>query len=145
MDTTQSSELHGSATGTVEELSSGLTREWLYDGQIVVYTVKDVRRETIDAWLETFTTDIMNWPADGIFRVVHDLSIAGGITPYGRTRGQEMFNTCPEVLTWAALVLPDTFVNDLIRIFLRTQSTHTESRVRECFTTREDALKWLLR
>ncbi len=129
----------------VEQLSSGVTREWLHDRQIVVYTVKDVRRETIDTWTEAFKSDIGDWPADRLFRVVQDLRLAGGTTPYGRARGQEMFRTRPEVRVWTALVLPDTFVNTLIRLFVRAQATRNATRVREFFTTREEALTWLLR
>src|SRR5262249_33856073 len=145
MDTIQSSTQPENASGPVEQLSSGLTREWIHDGQIVVFTVKDVRRETLDNWTAAFKEAINNWPADRLFRVIQDLRLAGGITPYGRARGQEMFHTRPEVRVWSALVLPTTFANNLIRLFVRAHRSPDGTRVREFFNTREEALAWLLR
>jgi len=145
MDKTLSSTPPETVSGPIESLSSGVTREWIHDRQIVVFTVKDVRRETLDIWTEAFKSDIKNWPADRLFRVIQDLRLAGGITPYGRTKAQEMFQARPEVRVWSALVLPSTFVNNLIRLFVRAQNNPNPMRIREFFRTREEALRWLLR
>jgi hypothetical protein len=145
MNDTPSSVPSENVSGSIETLSSGVTREWIYDRQIVVYTVNDVRRESLDVWTDAFKSDINSWPADRLFRVIQDLRLAGGITPYGRTKAQEMFQARPDVRVWSALVLPSTFVNNLIRLFVRAQNNPNTMRVREFFRTREDALTWLLR
>lgn len=145
MDTTKSSIPPETSSSPIEQLSSGVTREWIHDGQIVVFTVKDVHRETLDIWTAAFKESIKDWPVDRLFRVIQDLRVAGGITPYGRARAQEMFHTRPEVKVWSALVLPSTFANNLIRLFVRAHRSPDATRVREFFNTREEALSWLLR
>ncbi len=128
----------------VEQLSQGVTREWLCDGQIVVYAVLDVRRESIDTWVDAFTTDLMNWPADQPFRVIHDFSAPGAVTtPYARARAQEIVDVRPEIKGRAAVVLSASVFNSLIHLFLNRQSNSTP-RVRKTFMSREAAIAWLL-
>ncbi len=128
----------------VEQLSQAVTREWLCDGQIVAYTVTDARRESVDAWVNAFKEDIMNWPLDRPFRVLHDLSARGAVsTPYARMRAQEVVAVRPEVKGRAALVLSGSLVNSLIHVWLNRQSEKTP-RIRKTFLTREQAIAWLL-
>ncbi len=128
----------------VEQLSPGLTREWLCDRRIVVYTVTDVRRESVDAWVDTFKTDTMNWPANQPMLVIHDFTAPGAVaSPYARARAQEIVEVCPEVKGRAALVLSPSVFNSLIHLFLNRQNASTP-RVRKTFMSREQALAWLL-
>ncbi len=128
----------------VERLSRAVTREWLCDGQIVAYTVTDAHRESVDTWANAFKADIMNWPLDRPFRVLHDFSAQRAVsTPYARTHAQELVLLRPEIKGRAALVLSGSLVNSLIHVFLNRQSESTP-RVRKTFLSRDQAIAWLL-
>ncbi|MCC7449677.1 MAG: hypothetical protein IT324_19820 [Anaerolineae bacterium] len=127
----------------IEQLSPTLSREWIADGHIVVYTLQDGTRTTIDRWVKAFTADIAAWPEDRPFLVIHDFSARQvTTTPYGREGGDKLVNVRPEVKGRVAVLLPKTIAAHLIRLFL---DQHTKGgRERRIFTSREDAIKWLL-
>jgi hypothetical protein len=131
---------------TVEQLSSGVTREWLFDRKIVVYTVLDPRRETVDTWMNAFEADLMSWPADRPFLEIYDLSTPlAALTPYVLARAQKMVFVRPEVKGRCAIILPGHFVNQLVRIFLDRQEKRISNvpRVRKLVANRELAIAWL--
>ncbi len=130
-------------SSNIERLSPGLTREWL-SGRVVIYTLTDSRRETIDAWVAAFKADIANWPADRPFLVLHDFSIKGAIsTPYGRRRAQELVDARPDVKGRAAIVFPrNALMITMIQLFLSQQ--RNPARQQHVFSTRELGIAWLL-
>jgi hypothetical protein len=131
------------ASSGIEHLSPTVTREWLFDRQIVVYTLADPRRETVDTWINAFRSDIMNWPADRPFLVIHDFSVKGSAsTPYARTRAQELVDMRPEVRGRAAVVLPQSSITiAMIQVFLSRQ--RKTARTQRAFARREQAIAWL--
>ncbi len=136
-----------SGPSNVEQLSSGVTREWLFDRKIVVYTVLDPRRESVDTWCSAFKTDLMNWPADQPFLLIHDLSSPKATaTSYALARAQEMVYIRPEVKGRAGIILPENFVSQVIRVFLNRQERRVAvvPRARKVFVNREQAIAWLL-
>lgn len=132
---------------SIEQLSPGVKREWLFAGKIVVYTVTDSRRESVDAWISAFKSDLMGWSADRPFLLIHDISVRdAAATPYLLARVQEMVLVRPDVRGRAAIILPGNFVDQMIRIFLDRQEkrvTHIP-RERKIFASREQAIAWLL-
>jgi hypothetical protein len=141
--TTPTAESPTSPSTSVEQLGHGLSREWLLDRRIVVYTARDASRPVVDAWVETFKKDIVAWPADRPFLVMHDLSAKNiAATPYGRRRAQEMVDIRPDLKGRAAIVVANTFTMHLVELFLRNQKQHTP-RLRRLFFSREKAFEWL--
>ncbi len=130
-------------SSNIERLSPGLTREWL-SGRVVIYTLTDSRRETIDAWIAAFKSDIAKWPADRPFLVMHDFSVRGAIsTPYGRSRAQELVDARPEIRGRAAIVFPrNTLMITMIQSFLSRQ--RNPARKQRVFPSRELGIAWLL-
>ena len=125
-----------------EQLSAGVRREWLLDGRIVVYVLGNSSRETADVWVETFKADIMRWPADRPFLVLHDLTAKTvAATPYAVWRAREMVESRPELAGRAALVLADTITAHMAELFLRRQ--RQKPRLRQVFYERERAIEWL--
>ncbi len=132
------------ASSSIERLTPGLTREWLYDGTIVVYTLVDAHRETIDAWIDAFKADIGRWPAERPFLLMHDFSVKGVIsTPYARSRAQELVDARPDVKGLAAIVFPrNSLMITMIQLFLSRQ--RHAARIQRAFPSREQGLAWLL-
>ncbi len=144
MDSDQPVMPQSTPSDSIEQLSSGLTREWVCGRQIVIYTLTDVRRETADTWAAAFKSDILAWSSTQPFRVIHDFSSSQVIsTPYGRKRAQEMVDTRPDIRVRAAFVLSGSALSQLIHIFLNHQN-HSALRLRRTFRTRKEAIKWLL-
>ena len=134
-----------SSSGVDEQVSPGLTREWLCDKRVVVYTLANVHRSTIDTWIDAFKADILNWPADQTYLVMHDFSTKKvDATPYGRHRAEELLWLRRELKGRAAIVLPHTIAAALIQVFVRIAQTKGTPRVQQVFTSRDAALKWLL-
>ncbi|MCC7447205.1 MAG: hypothetical protein IT324_07300 [Anaerolineae bacterium] len=131
------------ASPCIEQLSPHLTREWLYDGRIVVYAFNSSDRDTVALWAETCKADILACPPDKPFLVLHDFSAKGiMVSPYGRDRAEELAHFHPEVKGRAAVLLPPTIASHLIRLFM-VQKPHT-CRQRKMFESRGAAIKWLL-
>ncbi len=145
MDNDHSAQPQPTHSDHVERLSQAVTREWLYDGQIVVYTLADVRRESVDTRVNAFQADMGVWPADRLFRVMHDFSTPGAVaTPYSRARAQEIIDLRPEIRARVAVILSGTVFNRLIHLFLNRQRSST-TRIRRTFMSREQAIAWLSR
>ncbi len=128
---------------SLEQISPSVSREWLFDKRIVVYTVMDAHRESIDVWAGTCTADIASWPGDRPVLIMHDLSARGiALTPYARERSQPMMDMRPEAKGRVAIVLQPGIAASLIQLFLRPE--RKAPRVRRAFTSREKAIEWLL-
>jgi hypothetical protein len=126
----------------VEQLTAGITREWILDRRIVIYAGINLSRAAIDSWYEAFKADIMAWPVDRPYLVVHDLTHKNvALTPYARKRAQDMVYLRPDVKGRSALIMRNTFASHLIDMFLRQQ--RNTPRERRVFYTREKAIEWL--
>ncbi len=132
-----------SSPRAVEWLSAGVSREWLFDKKVAVYTVLNASRESVDTWAETCKTDINNWPANQPVLLMHDLSAKGiALTPYARERSQAIAATRPESRGRIAVVLSSSLAASLIQLFLRTEKR--TPRIHRAFSSREKGLAWLL-
>ncbi len=127
-----------------EQLSPTVRREWLLDGRIVVYVLTSSSRATADVWVEAFKADIMRWPADRPFLVLHDLSAKTvAATPYAVWRAKEMVNSRQDLGGRAALVLSNSITAHMTELFLARQPQ--KPRLRQAFYNREKAIEWLKR
>jgi hypothetical protein len=127
---------------SIEELAPGVTLEWLFDRQMVVLTLQTAAREAIDATLERIKHIMETWPADRPYIAMQDLSYPKlNMTPYARERIKEPQQWCPELGGYIALVLPSTFVAQIVHLFLRTQKD--DRREVRGFMSRDKALAWL--
>ncbi len=130
-------------SSNIERLSPGLTREWL-SGRVVIYTLTDSRRETIDAWIAAFKSDIAKWPADRPFLVMHDFSVKWPIsTPNARRPAQELVEARPDVKGRAVIIFPrNAIMISMIQLFLSRQ--RNPARKQCAFSTRELGIAWQL-
>jgi hypothetical protein len=126
----------------VEQLAHGITREWILDRRAVIYAGINPTRAAIDIWYEAFKEDLLAWPADRRFLVVHDLTNKNvALTPYARKRTQDMIYLRPELKGFSAVIMRNNFASHLIELFLR-QQTQTP-RIRRIFFSHEKAIDWI--
>lgn len=125
-----------------EQLAEGLTRHYLYDRQIVIFTVENIHQHTIDAWADAVKHEVLNWPADFPFLNIHNfLNVKNmSFTPYIRKKSAELTPLAPDKAGRTALVLPRSMVSTIVHYFLRTQQNRI--RPRQVFFKMDDALKW---
>ena len=108
----------------------------------MIYAGVHPARAAVDVWYEAFKADILAWPGDRPFLVIHDLTHKNvALTPYARKRVQEMVFLRPELEGRSALILRSTFASHLIELFLRQQKQ--TPRVRRAFFSREKAIDWV--
>ncbi len=143
MSAGDSADTSGAASRAIEQLSPGVSREWLMDKRIAVYRVTDAHRESVDIWADACAADITNWPPDRPILLLHDFTARGiTLTPYARQRSQPLMDMRPDAKGRTALVLPVGVTASLIQLFVRTE--RKAPRARRIFSSREKAVEWLL-
>ncbi|MEP7288023.1 MAG: hypothetical protein ABI947_19900 [Chloroflexota bacterium] len=119
-----------------------MTHQRLLNRQIVVSKITSVSRDVVDAWINTVKATMENWPEERPYLAIHDLtSDRVSLTPYARTRAEELIPLGAKVPGYAGIVLPKSFVAQLIRLFMRTQ--RKQGVHNEIFFSMEEATNWL--
>lgn len=126
----------------VEQVMPGMTRQWLLDRRIVVFTMTSPSREVSDGWINTVKATMENWPSDRPYLAIHDLtSNKMSLTPYARKHAEELIPLSAMAPGYAAIILPRSFIAQVIRVFLRTQKQQGNQNL--VFFSRQEALEWL--
>lgn len=129
---------------TIEQYDYGITREYIDDGQIAVITTQgDMRRAAIDTWADLSIDTMQTWKPERPILILQNLSHKDqGITPYSRKRAEDAFKQIPSQPLYSAIILPNSFINRVIGLFVGRQrmGQNQESRI---FTNLEDGLAWL--
>lgn len=120
----------------------GVTLEWLYGGQIPCFTILDISRATVDNWMVLLRQLLENWPANRPYVAIHDASVSGVmLTPYARAKITELEGVNPALQGRVAIILPRTFVAQLIRVYVRT--LRRQKVVTGIYFARDEALEWI--
>ncbi|MCC7447818.1 MAG: hypothetical protein IT324_10390 [Anaerolineae bacterium] len=126
----------------VEQFGPYLTREWLDDRQIILYTATSVSRDVIDQWVESIRGLRADWPPDRPFLNLYDLSSTDtSLTPYIRQRFQELMQEYHAYHGRTAIVIKKSFLAQLLQMFLDSQPKGP--RQRKIFFNRDQGLQWL--
>lgn len=130
------------AGSPTEQIVPGLARYWLDDHRIVVFKATQTTRQVVDAWIDTVKLVMAEWPSDHPYLVIHDFREGNiALTPYARARAAELIPIGVHVPGYAAIVLPKSFVAQIIRIFMQNRkSGGIENRL---FLNYADGLAWL--
>jgi hypothetical protein len=134
--------LHELETAPVEEIAPGFKVKRLFDRRILYVIAETSHRAVVDSWTEFMSSVITNWPDDRTYLAVQDLSSPKfSITPYVRARASETYEVRPALKGRVALILPKTFVGQMIQMFIRGEKrNHFETRY---FGSSQEALLWL--
>jgi hypothetical protein len=107
----------------VEELS-GCRIGWLANKKIMVVITTNSKRATIDAWATRSTEIRSTWPADQAVYVLLDLtSDESMLTPYLRTRSQQVLDSRPEITTYLAMYVNRSLMANMLAPMLRRSDT----------------------
>jgi hypothetical protein len=127
---------------STEQLVPGLIQYWLMDRQIVVYKASAVSRLAVDTWVASVKEVMRNWPADRPYLALHEFTDKHiMLTPYARKRAEELSREPLHVPGYAAIILPQSFAAQLIRLFLRAQRFRGVEN--QAFFSVDGGLAWL--
>ncbi len=126
--------------GQIEQIAPGVTRQFLYEGQIVAFTLTDGSRDTIDNWVAVITKMAENAPTDGPLFMLYDISQIY-MSPYAREQLQDLAQNPPNVARlYLAVVVDSLVVQMLAVVFSRVPVPNMERKV---FRDRDTASQWL--
>lgn len=134
------------STNNWECFGYGITRTYLDEGQIVlIKTEGDMSHNAINTWASLLILTIQESDKERPLAVLHDLTHPNqGLTPYTRERTAQVLKSIPEnQSTFSAIVLPRTFMNRIIEMFVRTPIFKHPSHEIRVFPERDLALNWL--
>jgi hypothetical protein len=125
-----------------EQITSHVSRVWLYDRRIVIFKVTSLADAEVDAWAKAYTETITTWPPDRLYLGMQDISYKFfALTPRTRARVTEVYALGKELKGRVAVIVPNMLMGLLVEFFLSTLP-HVVATVR-LFTSREDGLAWL--
>ncbi len=123
---------------TPEQVSPGVTFEQL--GHIFIFTLKDLSRQSIDAWGDKVQEIVDALPKDQHFMVLHHFdSPYVTLTPYLKSRTERM-RAGNRSTYYAAIVLPGSGLIKMLASLLPRMNRNGTTRF---FTSREEGLAWL--
>ncbi len=141
---TQPEESARTSPTSASDAQANVWVERLRDGQIVVFRVRAATtRAVVDEWFDHVADVVKNWPAEKVYLAMQDVSDRRvALTPYARGRVREFDDLVKHLHGRIAIVLPNTFMGHLIRIFLTTMRWQKKLPT-EGFLSFQDALNWL--
>jgi hypothetical protein len=128
-------------TRKIQILGNGVTREWAFDGKVVIVALKSFARPTIDAAVKAIMDAKLHWTADRMHFII-DMSIPGMLIlpPYLQARTKELTAFRPELISNIAVVVPKTFFAQLAARF--ANAVKPENTTVRIFYSRAEALDW---
>lgn len=130
----------------IEKIGDGVTLNWLHDKKMMIFTVSDSHRATVDLFIDKYIALLRIWPPEQPFLIglatLHD---DASVTPYIRERTQAVIDVAKErdITGRFALVLKRNFFLRLVRVFMqmnRQQGGPLETCI---FFTQPEAVAWL--
>ncbi|MCL4249015.1 MAG: hypothetical protein KJ065_12790 [Anaerolineae bacterium] len=139
--------------------STGITRDWAFDGRIVIYELTAATVATITEWSELAVNTLRDWPKDRPYLALHDISHPGvgllymiaaqdsvlniGVSPGAEKLIQEITNANPDWKLALALVVSNSLSGSVAKLKM-FQKISPEDRVQsKIFFSRSSALGWL--
>jgi len=143
----------------MEVIYPGLTREWLFNGQVVSYTLFSPQKATLLAWSESVLTTLEGWPREKPYLAIHDISQSGiglfycaavkndifnvGVIPEARKRVDEILAKAPEWQISLALVVSGSLSGQLSKL-LFNESSEKQRFHSKAFFFSDMAESWLV-
>lgn len=130
----------------VHEIAPGVSLEWLHDGRIYVVTLTNVRRETIDAYVE-LNKSLIRQVGNTLALTLQDVSDSNmGLTSHVRQKTAEIWDElCQRQLVgYMAFVISPGPMASMAKLFVNTANRFVASKMSlQFFTDRQKALEFL--
>lgn len=138
--------MKGWPSETQEELSKGIRRYWLTSRVVVIETDGDMSPAAIDVWADTTANTVLNYPEE--YKTVYILQNLvhpnQRITPYARQKTEDLYaNITLTRPVYMAVVLKNSFVNQIVSLFVRLWDRSQPLLTQRVFTSSELATRWL--
>jgi hypothetical protein len=127
----------------IEELMSGLTFQWMMDGQGMVFTAQNSSRTLVDTWANKIISICQTWDVSRHLYLLDDFSGKDCIvTPYNQEKNREIGRMFPHIESTVATVVKQDLTMMLARLFIRAMPN-----TRNVFLSfsRQEAYEWLLK
>jgi hypothetical protein len=109
-----------------EAITPNLHRHYLFDGLLMVITMRDFGRTTTNAWFDLVAAHIKASTPSRPFLCVHDFNNATlALTPYNGKKSVDLYNLVRQqkgAESWVAYVLPNNPTSQLAKLFIRGYS-----------------------
>ena len=142
----------------IDDVASGLVREWYFDKKVVVYRLTHVTHKVIDQWSDAVLKSIRNWNPDTPYLALHDLSKPGvslqygsyvnfetiniGINQSGREEIDILLNANEHLKAHVAINFSISMSGQVNRVLANRDTLHTQIEYK-LFYDRIKALEWL--
>lgn len=130
----------------IEHIHKFVTREWVYDRKIVVFSVENTSRDTADAWANGIKEILATWPKEKPYLAIYDVSKIMSLTPYARKRTEDVavFASEQNLHGYTAIVLQNNILSTILKLFVQRDLTRKNAGFeRRIFLKREEAIEWL--
>lgn len=143
----------------MEEIFPGLTREWLFNEQVVSYTLYSPQKAALLAWSESVLSTLESWPHEKPYLAIHDISQSGiglfycaavkndifniGVIPEARKRVHEILANDPEWQISLALVVSGSLSGQLSKLLFNESSEKRHFHSKAFFFS-DMAQSWLV-
>jgi len=126
-----------------QAMGNNVTVEWVDAGRIVIFRLKDGHRDSVDRWFEVVSEVFAEFPKDEPLLVMHDVRQAG-LGAYIREKSTQLTPKAAHFKKGRyAVVIVDSALSHLVRLFLDVTSRYLTNRERRAFTDFDTALEWL--
>src|SRR5262245_20740737 len=103
-----------------EEIAPGLTFQWLFNRQAILFIATNSSRAVTDAWVGKVLSVAKDWPPEQPFFVINDFSCEECVqTPYGRARSRELMDNNLILKSINVPILQNNLTMQLSRLFVR--------------------------
>lgn len=119
--------------------------KWIQDDRIVVFSLGDTTRQSVDQFVDEVKTTRTSWDTTKPLLAIYDVSHGNILlNSYVRTRSLELAENPPPDLYGAyAVVVSDTIIGTLVTVFLNLFSDKHPSFKGRAFHNFEQSVQWL--
>lgn len=130
----------------IEQLEVGVTKHWNKDRTVVTFTMSDVSRKAVDAYISGNLEVLGNWDKTKTLFTIQDISNPNiSLTPYLKSRLDEITNFIKtnEVNVCTAIVMENNFTGQVMRAFGRLFTVNARYLNQVYFTDLTQATGWI--
>jgi hypothetical protein len=125
----------------LEELTPGITFQWLFDGKVAAFCAKNATRPVVDAWIGKLMEISDRWDPSKTLYTLNDYSAKDCVmTSYNQQRIRELSGKYPHLNNYSVTIVQQNLTMVIAKMLVRTMPNR--DRVQLVFKY-DDAIHWL--